>query len=294
MNLLKILITAVFALTAASAHAQTFLGCPERDYKCQLNAAMAAMKADPKNPENYYNVALVFQRVGAHEEAVESYSMYVAIPGLKKENLADGYNNRGISHRKLKRADLAAADFTRAFELVPTNPAFVANRGNANTDLKKYDAALADYAAAIKLNPRFAPAYSGRAHLYGYTSRHVEAIADFTKAIESDPKDPENYFNRAIMYRENREYPKSIADLDKYIPMISANPNYLADGYFNRGLAYAIQGRREQAISDFTKVVEIDPKRVNGYRARAMVYREMKKDDLAAADENRVKELTKP
>ncbi len=46
--------------------------------------------------------------------------MYVGIPGLKAEYLADGYNHRGVSKRKLGRADLAVADYTKAFELCRT------------------------------------------------------------------------------------------------------------------------------------------------------------------------------
>ena len=281
----------ILLLTASSTYPQTSPACGEKDYKCQLDAAVRAQQADPKNPEGYYKVAIILQKAEAHKEAIEMYSMYINIPGVKPAYLADGYNNRGVSHRKLHNADLAAADFSKAFELVPTDPKFIANRGNANTDLKKYDAALADYAAALKLNPRFAPAYSGRGNLYGGMGRFNEAIADFTKAIEYDPADPENYYNRAVMYRETRELAKVVADYDKYIPLMAGNPVYQADGYINRGIAKAALGRNEEALADFTKVIELDPKRANGYKARAMIYREMKKADLAAADEKTAAEL---
>jgi len=281
----------ILLLAASSAYSQSYPGCGANDLKCLGDAALKAMQANPKDPENYYNLALVFQRNGSHKEAVEAFGMYIAIPGVKPEYLADGYNNRGVSHRKLGRADLALADYSKAFELVPTEPKFVANRGNANTDLKKYDAALADYAAALKLNPQFAPAYSGRANLHGQRRNFNEAVADFTKAIEYSPDDPENYYNRAVMYREMRELDKAIADYDKYIPMMAGNPVYQADGYINLGIAKAMLGRREEAVADFTKVIELDPKRPNGYRARAVMYRELKKDDLAAADEKKAAEL---
>jgi Tfp pilus assembly protein PilF len=49
--------------------------------------------------------------------------------------------------------------------------------------------------------------------------------------------------------------------------------------------------RLDQALADFTKVIELDPTRANGYKARAMVYREMKKNDLAEADEKKAREL---
>lgn len=290
---MKFLVGLPILVLAVASYSQTYPGCGEKDYRCQLDAATKALQADPSNPENYYNIGLIFQKAGAHKEAVESFSMYVAIPGLTKEFLADGYNNRGVSNRRLGKADLAFADYSRAFELVPTNPRFVANRGNANTDLKKFDAALADYAAALKLDPKFAPAYSGRASLYGLMGRHDDAIADFARAIEYEPSEPENYYNRAVIYRETREHAKSIADLDKYIALKSGNTAYMADGYINRGIAYAMLGQPEKALADFSRVIELDPKRVNAYRARAMVYRELKRGELAAADEKKAAELMK-
>jgi tetratricopeptide (TPR) repeat protein len=281
-------------ILAAPIAAQTFPGCGERDYSCQLNAAMKALEADPKNPENYFNVGLVLQRSGAHKEAVEAYSMYISIPGVKPKDLADGYNNRGVSYRRIGQPGPALLDFVNATQLAPANPAFVTNQGNARTDLKQYDAALADYAAAMKLDSRYEPAYVGRAHLYNVTERPDEAIADFGKAIEYDPKDADNYYNRAVVYRKKGEHVKSIADYDKCIPLMAGNDVYQADGYINRGIAYMNLGRREEALADFTKVIELDPKRANGYKARAMIYRDMKKDHLAAADEKRAAEWAMP
>ena len=288
----KLTLIFIGALLASPVFAQTFPGCGERDYSCQLKAAQEAVSADPKNPENYYNTAWVLQRSGAHKEAIQVYSMYINIPGVKPKDLADGYNNRGVSYRRVGQPGAAFADFVKAAELVPGNPAFVTNQGNANTDLKKYEEALANYAAALKLNPRYGPAFTGRAHLYNVTSRLDEAIADFGKAIEYDPNDAENYYNRAVVYRKKGEHAKSIGDYDKYIPLMAGNYTYQADAYFNRGVAHAYLGRRHQAVTDFTKVIELEPRR-DAYRARAILYREMKKDDLAAADEKMAAELGK-
>ncbi len=290
----KLTLILITAILASPVFAQTAPACGEKDYTCQLKAATRAVAADPKNPEGYYNVAIVLQRSGNHKEAIEFYSMYIAIPGVEPKYLADGYNNRGISYRRSGQPDAALADFLKAAQLVPTNPAFVVNQGNANSDLKKYEMALANYGAALKLDPRYGPAYSGRAQLYELTSRPDEAIADFSKAIEYNPKDAENYYNRAVVYRTKGEHEKSVRDYDTYIPLMAGTSVYQADGYINRGLAHWSLGRLDQALSDFTKVIELDPKRANGYKARAMLYRDMKKDDLAAADEKKAAELGKP
>lgn len=291
MIIKRVFVVAVSIVTLAvlNAQGQTW-GCGDRDFKCQLDGRMKALQADPKNSENYYNLGIVFQRSGTHEEAVESFSMYIMIPGLKPEFVADGYNNRGISQRALKKPDLAYADYTKAVELNPKKPEFLVNRANASIDMKKIDDAMVDYAQAIKIDPTYAQAYAQRGILYTNQRRVDDALRDFAKSIEINPAYAEPYYNRGTIYSGKKEFAKAIPDYEKYVSLIS-DPVYLADGYMNLGIAHFYTGRPQKAVDDFTKVIEVQPKWANGYRARAMVYREMKKTDLAEADERRAVEL---
>ncbi len=265
--------------------------CGPSDLKCQLDAAMKALQADPKNPENYYNLGLIFQKSGAHKEAVESFSMYIAIPGLKPAFVADGHNNRGISHRAMRKPDLAVADYSKAIEFDPKNPRFYTNRANALLDLRKADEALADYQRSMDADPKFGLAYAGRGNYYVAANRPDEAIADLTKAIEYDPSNPEPYYTRAHAYRGKKEFAKMIPDLDKYIALNPGSKRYLADGYLNRGIAHAVTGNTAQAEKDLTVAIELAPTYADPYGARAMVYREMKKEAEAAADQKKFEQL---
>ena len=290
MAKLFFLLTCVFSFGTYTL-AQTW-GCPERDYKCQLDGRMKALQADPKNPENYYNVGLVFQRAGAHKEAVESFSMYVAIPGVQPEQLADGYNNRAISYRAIKRSDLAIADYTKAIQLFPKKSAqFLTNRASAYRDQKDSGKALADYEAAVKADPKYVPAYAQRGSMHSDESRIEDALRDFGKSIELDPSYAEPYYNRGTIYFQRQEFAKAIPDYDKYVTL-AKDPVYLADGYMNRAISHHSTGNPQKALADLTKVIELQPRFVNGYRARAMVYRELKKNDLAEADERKAAELS--
>lgn len=287
----RVFIVAISIVTLAvlSAQGQTW-GCGDRDFTCQLDGRMKALQADPKNPENYYNLGIVFQRSGAHTQAVESFSMYIMIPGLKPEFVADGYNNRGISQRALKKPDLAYADYVKAFELNPKKPEYLVNRGNASVDMKKIDDAMVDYGQAIKMDSKYAQAYAQRGILYTNQGRFDDALRDFAKSIEINPAYAEPYYNRGTIYSSKKEFAKAIPDYEKYVSLIS-DPVYLKDGYMNLGIAHFYTGSPQKALEDFTKVIELQPKFANGYRARAMVYREMKKTDLAEADERRAAEL---
>ena len=268
--------------------------CAATDYLCKITALNKAMQADPKDPENYYNLALAYQNSGRYAEAVDMYGKYVAMPGLDTKYLADGYNNRGLALQLLKRFDLAFSDFDKAATLVPASAKFVSNRGSANVDLGRKDAAIADFTRSISLDPKLTDSYLGRAHVYISLSRADEAVRDFTSAIALDPTDPESFYNRAHMLRQKGEYSKAIVDYDKYLSMMSGNATFLADGYLGRGLSHARLGNNEQAINDFSRAIEYDPKRAAAYSARALIYREQNKAALAEADEKAAASLAKP
>ncbi len=293
MRSIVVLFSVVLMLAVSQSVFSQTPPCAETDYKCRLAAAEALLKKEPKNPDNYYNVALIFQQMGDFKRAVQMYDMYVAIPNQKPELLADGYNNRGISQRALRKPDLAVNDFNKAIELNPAQPGFLINRANAYVDMQKNDLALADYAKAIAGDPKLAFAYAQRGILLQQMGKNDDAIADLSKAIELDPANPEPFYNRGVAFSGKQDYAKAIPDYDKYIAAVK-DPNMLGDAHMNRGIAYAYTpGGMEKSLADFTKVIELKPNWANGYLARAMIYRELKKDDLAAADEKKAASLQK-
>jgi tetratricopeptide (TPR) repeat protein len=292
MKLAAVLVLTLSSLAAiANAQKEQTWGCPARDYKCQLDSRMKALQDDPKNPENYYNLGLVFQRSGAYKEAIESYTMYLSIPGVKPELQAEGYNNRGVSYRASKRPELAIADYQKAISLKPGDGNFLLNRANANSDLGKADEAMADYNQAVQVLPKWGFAYAQRANFHHRKGRVEDALLDYAKAIELEPSYPEPYYNRGVLYFERKEFAKAIPDLDKYISLVADNPAFQADGYLNRAISHFYTGSKDRAVADLIKVIELQPQNVRAYRARAAVYRDLKKNDLADADERKAAEM---
>jgi tetratricopeptide (TPR) repeat protein len=128
--------------------------------------------------------------------------------------------------------------------------------------------------------------------VYSSLSKADLAISDFARSIALDPTYAEPYYNRAVIYAGMRQYDKAIPDYEKYISLIT-DPIFLSDAYLNRGIALYYTGNSQGAIADFSKVIELRPTFAKGYKARAMLYREMKKNDLADADEKKAAELSR-
>lgn len=76
---------------------------------------------------------------------------------------------------------------------------------------------------------------------------------------------------------------------DNHHPVLPDLPDALA--YVNRGLTFAGQGNREQAIADYTRAIQLTPNVVEYYFMRGLAYLELGDLDRAIADYDRAIEI---
>ncbi|MFQ5976091.1 MAG: tetratricopeptide repeat protein [Candidatus Hydrothermarchaeales archaeon] len=88
------------------------------------------------------------------------------------------------------------------------------------------------------------------------------------------------YNNRGVAYGKSGEYSNAISEFSKAIEI---NPKY-ADIYFNRGLAYRELEEYSKAISDYTKAIEINPSWAMPYYNRGLAYRSLGESEKAQLD----------
>jgi len=89
-----------------------------------------------------------------------------------------------------------------------------------------------------------------------------------TQKKKTEARDAEFYNNRGIAYDEEGQYDQAILDYNKALEI---NPRY-AEAYNNRGVAYANKGQYDQAISDYNKALEINPRFAAPYQYRGNTY----------------------
>jgi len=100
------------------------------------------------------------------------------------------------------------------------------------------------------------------------------------KTTLKDPKDAKAYFNRGLAYDDKGQYDQAISDYSKAIEL---NPR-LADAYNNRGNAYKNKGQNGQAISDYSKAIELNPRLADAYYNRGNSYDDKGQYDQAISD----------
>jgi len=90
-----------------------------------------------------------------------------------------------------------------------------------------------------------------------------------------------------LAYLEQKQFDEAISEFTKVIEMKRALP----EAYYNRGLAYAKKNDADHAIADYSKAIELNPRDADTYFNRGLAY--YKKDNLeeAIADYTKVIEL---
>ncbi|MEW5912653.1 MAG: tetratricopeptide repeat protein [Thermodesulfobacteriota bacterium] len=118
-----------------------------------------------------------------------------------------------------------------------------------------------------------------------------QRIQACTKAIDSGKwtgnNQAINYNNRGIAWAVTKQYDQAIADFSKAIEI---NPKY-AKAYYNRGISWRRKQQIEKAIADYTKAIELNPNYAKAYGNRAVALALLGRYKEALADAQRGTEL---
>jgi len=85
-----------------------------------------------------------------------------------------------------------------------------------------------------------------------------------------NPNLVEAYVNRALALERKAEFKDALTD---YSRAIEVNPRF-APAYFNRGLLQGERGQTEEALRDMDKALEFDPHFARAHLSRAMLLEE--------------------
>ncbi|MBI2480742.1 MAG: tetratricopeptide repeat protein [Planctomycetia bacterium] len=108
----------------------------------------------------------------------------------------------------------------------------------------------------------------------------TQALANFEKAVENDETRWKALHNRGVSYALAGKYEKAIADFTRVVELRPDYPN----GWFNRAEIRYELGHFEQAITDYTKTLELNPADFGAHTSRGHTYYQLRKFTEALAD----------
>lgn len=158
------------------------------------DAAMEAVRADPRAPAAWEALALAWDRAGRHDVAEPAWARLTQLsPGS-----APAWAGRSICLRRLRRFPEAAVAARRAAQLSPDTPWLLSNLSAILLLLDAHDEALIVAKRASTLAPRD-PAAFAALHNAAMAAGEAElAVAAIDRAIALDPADPRLRWNRAL------------------------------------------------------------------------------------------------
>jgi lipoprotein NlpI len=170
---------------------------------------------------------------------------------------AAAYLNRGNAYLSKSDFERAFGDFNEAIRLDPTNAWAFAQRGNLYKSKGDFDRAVTDLNESIRLDPTYALAFFARGDLYKIRGDLARAMADMNESLRLDPNYALAYFARGRLSYMTGNNPAAVEDFTKSIKLEAED----ATAYFNRGVAYyVVGGHTADAVADFKKAAELNPK----------------------------------
>jgi tetratricopeptide (TPR) repeat protein len=123
---------------------------------------------------------------------------------------------------------------------------------------------------------------------FGNEGDFEKAISEFKEVLKLDPKNVHAYNNIGVAYFRIGNLDEAITYYTKAIDLGIAD----ASMYFFRGQIYGKYKYEDaKAIKDYTKAIELQPKYSRAYLNRALSYSMLKEHDKAIADYNKMVEL---
>ena len=226
------------------------------DYERSFQIFDKAVNLAPAFSEPYIERGKALAKIGDNERAIEDFSKAL---DLKEKD--DGheivspeteqiYVERAKSYFKLVQMVNAISDFSKVIDADPAETSFRIDRSISYFLLKDNIDAIGGYASVLYIDSGSVFALNDRGYLYQSSYELTKAIADFDSALKLE-RLPMALKNRGLAYLMVGKYDQAIADLNATLEI---DPNFV-DALVGRALARKQIGNNVDALADMTKAV---------------------------------------
>jgi len=142
-----------------------------------------------------------------------------------------------------------------------------------------HESALEDFSGAIELNFKLSSAYASRGTSHFALGDHKRAINDLNLAVQANPESATAYVLRGRFHFLKEEFRLA---LDDYNSAIRHDPD--ARTYIARAFCHFEMNNYDEAASDATAAIALDPDEPNPLYIRASANKHLGKYDAALSD----------
>ena len=178
------------------------------------------------------------------------------------------------------RFDEAITRYSKALDILPSNPQILAARGEAYIAYHLYDSAKTDFESAISGAPHDISYRLELASLLIIRKEYQDALSEISAALNLDPNNARAYFLGGNVRYFQKDFQKA---LDNYSLAVQKDPAS-AQTYNGLGLGYFALGNYPKAVAAFSRAIELSPMATRYWRNRASAYTKMGQYENAASD----------
>ena len=123
--------------------------------------------------------------------------------------------------------------------------------------------------------------------MLGLNQTLANPFYSYSFAYGNEGKEAEGYNNSGIAYIKRNELEQAISSFSKAMEL---DPSY-ADAYCNRGVVYYFKGEYDRSLTDYNEAIELDPCHVVTYNNRGVAYSNEGEQEKAIGDFTRAIEI---
>ncbi|HEY8007928.1 MAG TPA: DUF6165 family protein [Methylocella sp.] len=235
------------------------LGQPED----ALESFEASLNLRPSDAETSFNKGVVLQSVGRVADALVAYEDALRCNPVHSEALT----NRGVLLERFGRFDEALACFVAIELITPHDNLNLFNMGSVLQKLGRYEEALVAYEKAARHGPPDAETELNRGNVLQKLGRLEEALAAYDLSSHYRQGYPQALYNKGIALQG---LSRLHAALEAYDAALSLDPCYY-EASCNRGNVLYELGHLEDALTAFTYTLKLRPGFIVALTNRASV-----------------------
>lgn len=245
------------------------------NYQQALEDCNRALELDPQDGWAYISRSMIYNGLGEYQRAIEGCNTALK---LDPQHASRAYLQRGIAYRELEDYQHALEDFDQAIERDPYFTVNYLQRGIADSELKDYQRAIEDFNQAIEIAPKNAWACGQRAYMYLQVQNTQQARADYLRSWELD--ETEIYYGWMAEWIGMIDEEPTSGMAQRLESLAAIDPqSYLA--YVCRGVAWYLQKRFEQSLTELKQAITLGPEEWDAYFWKGMVCAALKRDEDA-------------
>jgi Flp pilus assembly protein TadD len=225
--------------------------------------AIADIREQFLDPYSFLRAGMANEHTGDHKGAERTYRRGLEIaPGD-----AELRNALGWTLFQDGRPAEAVPEYERALTANPNHVKSHNNLALALVELGRLEEAAGHFKTSLEFEPK-ADIYSDLGFIMAQLGKSEAARADYQKALELDPNCASAHFNLAVTFVQAGKFGEAESHYRQALP---GRPT--AETHNGLGYVLARQGRTDEAVAEFRKAIDVDPKFTPAYNnlAEALV-----------------------